>query len=142
MSFPPVPWATPTLLLLSIAIAAVLVYAPYPLVAYGRFRLGFQAIATPRAFNDQLPGFSQRANWAHQNAFETFTIYTAAALMAYVVGVNSPAAGWAAIAFMVARTLYPIFYIANIPLGRSLSFGIGTASTVTLFILSLTHITR
>jgi uncharacterized MAPEG superfamily protein len=70
---------------------------------------------------------AQRATWAHQNSFEAFMIFAAAALMAYVTGQNSSLATGAAIAFVIARSLYSVFYILNIPVGRSLMFGIGSA---------------
>lgn len=128
---------TSAILLDSIAVAAALIYAPFLVVAYGRLQIGYEALATPRAIFDQLPPIAQRATWAHQNAFETFPAFAAAALTAYVTNQNSEWAGWCAIAFVVARSLYPVFYILNVPLGRSLMFGIGTLSTVILFALSL-----
>jgi uncharacterized MAPEG superfamily protein len=142
MALPALPFPTPVVLLYCIAIAAALIYVPFILVAYGRLQIGPEALAKPRALVDKLPGFAQRANAAHQNAFETFIVFSVAALMAYVTGLNSASAAWAAIAFVVARTLYPVFYVANIPLLRSLMFGIGTISTASLFIQSLMHITR
>jgi uncharacterized MAPEG superfamily protein len=142
MTLPTLPYSTPVLLLGSIAAAAALIYLPLVLVAIGRAQIGMEAIATPRAVVDKLSPPAQRASWAHANAFETFSIYTAAALMAYVAGVQSTDAGWAAIAFVTARTFYPLFYIANIPLGRSLCFAIGSISTLNLFIASLQAIAK
>jgi uncharacterized MAPEG superfamily protein len=115
----------PLILLASIAAAAVLIYFPYGVVAYGRFQV------------DKLPAFAKRATWAHQNSFETFTPFVAAALMAYVTGVTSTNAGIAAIAFVVSRFLFSLFYILNVPPLRSLMFGIGSAATITLFYESL-----
>jgi uncharacterized MAPEG superfamily protein len=129
----------PTTFLYSIAAAAILIYVPYVVVAYGRWRVGFD-LAAPRALFDKLPPYAQRATWAHQNSFEAFMIFAAAALMAYVTGVNSSLGVLAAIAFIVARLLYSIFYILNIPILRSLMFGIGTFSSVTLFYLSIIQI--
>ncbi|MDX2241054.1 MAG: MAPEG family protein [Leptolyngbyaceae cyanobacterium bins.302] len=142
MNLPALPVSTPVVLLYSIAIASALIYLPYTLVAYERLQLGPQAFVTPRAATDKLPGFAQRASWAHQNGFETFTTFATAALMAYVTGVQSPTAAWAAIAFVLARSVYPVFYIANIAAGRALMFAVGSSSTAILFILSLLHITQ
>lgn len=127
---------TSAILLDSIAATAALIYAPFLVVAYGRFQIGYDP-AKPRALFDQLPPIAQRATWAHQNAFETFPVFAAAALMAYVTNQTSELAGWCAIAFVVARSFYPVFYILNVPLARSLMFGIGSLSTVILFALSL-----
>ncbi|MEH1837757.1 MAG: MAPEG family protein [Nostoc sp.] len=127
--------------LYSIAAAVVLIYVPFLLVAYARARIGSEMFSTPRALFDKLPPYAQRATWAHQNTFEAFMVFAAAALMAYVTGVNSTKAQVAAIAFVVARLLYSIFYILNIPLLRSLMFAIGMLSCATLFFLSIIQAT-
>jgi uncharacterized MAPEG superfamily protein len=128
--------ATPELLLISIPAAAVLIYLPYLVVAYGRFQVGYD-ISAPRAVFDKLPDYAKRATWAHQNSFETFMVYTAAAFMAYLTGVNSTSASGAAIAFVISRFLFSAFYILNVPIGRSLMFGVGSAATYLLFAQSL-----
>lgn len=131
-------FTAPTVFLTSIVAAAVLIYIPYLAVAYGRFQVGYD-MAAPRAMFDKLPPYAQRANWAHQNTLEAFPIFAAAALMAYVTGQNSQLAQIAAITFVVARLLYSGFYIANIPLGRSLMFAIGSLCSGTLFVSSVLH---
>jgi uncharacterized MAPEG superfamily protein len=136
MSLPPLPLSTPAMLLYAIATAAVLVYLPFLVVAYGRLQAGYD-MAQPRALFDKLPAYAQRATWAHENAFESFVLFAAAALMAYVTGQQSALAGWAAIAYVVARLLYPTFYILNVPIGRSLMFLTGSLSITTLIGLSL-----
>jgi uncharacterized MAPEG superfamily protein len=124
------------ILLYCIVAAAALIYLPFLIVASGRVQVGYD-LSAPRAMFDKLPPYAQRATWAHQNSFEAFMIFTAAALMAYVTGQNSSLAVGAAIAFVIARSLYSVFYILDIPLARSLMFAIGTACSATLFVLSL-----
>lgn len=126
---------TPGWLLISIGLASVLVYLPFLLVGYARFRAGYD-IAAPRAMFDRLPPYAQRATWAHQNGFESLALFAPAALMAYVTGQDSQAAFGAAAAYLAARALYPMFYILNIPLLRSLMFAIASLGTFTLFVLS------
>lgn len=128
-----------SIVLYSIVAAAVLVYLPFLVVAYGRQQVGYD-ISAPRAMFDKLPSYAQRATWAHQNAFESFMLFVAAALMAYVTGVNSSLATGAAIAYIIARLLYSVFYILNIPILRSLMFGIGSLSIGTLMVLSLLQV--
>ncbi len=129
---------TQSVLLWAIVGAAVTIYLPFLVVAYGRVQLGYIADASaPRAMFDKLPPYAQRATWAHQNCLEAFSIFTAAALMAYVTGIDSTLATVVAIAFVVARILYSCFYILNIPVGRSLMFGVGSLCDITLFTLSL-----
>jgi uncharacterized MAPEG superfamily protein len=124
------------ILLYCIAAAAALIYLPFLVVGYARVKVGYD-ISAPRAMFDKLPPYAQRATWAHQNSFETFIIFAAAALMAYVTGQNSSVATGAAIAFVITRLLYSVFYIFNIPLARSLMFAIGSLCSATLFVLSL-----
>lgn len=133
-------WSVSAVLLYAIAAAAILIYVPFGVVAYGRMTVGYDT-AAPRAAFDKLPAFAQRATWAHQNSFESFMIFAAAALMAYVTGVESPTALWAAIAYVVARFFFSVFYILNVPLGRSLMFGVGSGAIATLFVLSLMQVT-
>jgi uncharacterized MAPEG superfamily protein len=127
------------LLVYSILISYILIYIPFLVVGYARTKIGYDTSA-PREMLDKLPAYAKRASWAHQNAFETFMPYAAAAILAYITGVNSNLAVGAAIAFVVARFFYSLFYIFNIPLARSLTFGIGTLSTMTLFISSILKI--
>lgn len=128
----------PTLLLYSIAAAAVLVYLPFLPIGWARLSVGYD-MASPRLMFDKLPPYAQRATWAHQNAFESIALFAPAAILAYVTGQDSQLAGIAAIAYVIARFLFPVFYIFNLPLLRSLMFAVASASTATLFWLSLTH---
>ena len=125
----------PGFLLLSIALAAFLIYLPYLVVAYGRFQVGYNPSA-PRAQFPQLPAYAQRATWAHENAFESMITYAPAALMAYLTGQDSNLAGIAALLYLVARTLYPLFYILDLPWWRSPMFAIANLGTLTLYVLS------
>jgi uncharacterized MAPEG superfamily protein len=129
--------ATSTILLGSIAVAAALVYAPFLVVAVARLKSGVD-LAAPRAAFDKLPDYAKRATWAHQNSWEAFTLYGIAALMAYATQQDSPTIVNCAIGFTVARLLYSIFYIINIPIGRSLMFGIGSVAIYTLMASSIT----
>ena len=126
-----------TILLGAIAIGAGLVYLPYLVVAYARFQVGYDT-AAPRALFDKLPGYGQRATWAHQNAWEAFAIFTTAALMAYVTGQGSDQARWAAIAWVPARLIFALAYIFNSPPLRALMFGVGSVCSFTLMALSVT----
>jgi uncharacterized MAPEG superfamily protein len=128
-----------TVLLYAIAIAAILIYVPFLVVAYGRLQVGYNA-AAPQTLFDKLPAYSQRATWAHRNSFESFTLFAPAALIAYITGQDTALVAGAAIAYLLARLLYSVFYILNVPLLRSLMFAIGTTSISILFGVSLLSI--
>ena len=53
-----------------------------------------------------------------------------------MTGQDSAIALGAAIAYIIARALYSVFYILNIPLLRSAMFAIGSLGIYTLFFLS------
>ncbi|MEO0532724.1 MAG: MAPEG family protein [Cyanobacteria bacterium P01_A01_bin.123] len=127
--------SVPGLFLVAIAIAAILVYVPFGVVGYGRLVVGYDS-TQPRALFDKLPPYAQRATWAHENGFESLAFFAPAALMAYVTGQSSTVALGAAIAYLIARLLYPLFYILNIPTLRSLMFGVANIGVFTLFFLS------
>ena len=124
------------ILLYCVAAGVVLIYLPFTSVGYARISVGYD-MGAPRAMFDKLPDYAKRATWAHENTFEAFTIFAPAALMAYVTGQNSSLAIGAAIAFVVVRLLYSLFYIFNIPLARSLMFAIGVLCSGTLYVLSI-----
>ena len=69
-------------------------------------------------------------------------VFTASALIAYITAVDDPLAGLAAITFVITRFFYSAFYILNLPMLRSLMFGISSLGTVTLFALSIMKITH
>jgi uncharacterized MAPEG superfamily protein len=132
--------SVPATLLYAIAAAAALVYFPFLVVAFGRFQVGYDA-AIPRALFDKLPDYAKRATWAHQNSFESFSLFAAAALMAYVTRVSDPLAVQVAIAYVVARFFFSVFYILNVPVLRSAMFAIGSTGIILLFGLSLKQVT-
>jgi len=129
----------PAVLLYSLAGGAILIYLPFFAVAWARLKMGYDYQA-PRAMFDQLPAYGQRATWAHQNAFESFIFYAPAAIMAYVTGVDATLAFWAAIAYLVGRFFYPIFYIVNLAPARSFMFALGSLSSLILYALSILEI--
>ena len=131
--------SVPVTLIAAIAMAAVLVYVPFLVVAYGRFQVGYDP-AKPRALFDKLPAYAQRATWAHENSFESFMLFAAGALMAYVTQVSSPLAAGAAVIYVIARSLFSLFYILNLSLLRSMMFGVGSLAIATLMGLSIRQI--
>ncbi|OZH51407.1 hypothetical protein AFK68_31315 [Hydrocoleum sp. CS-953] len=126
----------PSILLDAIVIGAILVYAPFLVVAYGRVKVGYD-LGAPRALFEKLPDYAKRATWAHQNSFETFLLFATASFMAYLTEQDSVLAIGAAVAFVIGRFFYSIFYILDVPIGRSLMFVISSSGTAILFILSL-----
>jgi uncharacterized MAPEG superfamily protein len=124
------------ILLYGIAIAGGLIYLPYIVVAYGRLSIGIDMNA-PRAMFDRLPDYAKRATWAHQNSFETFGLFAAAALTTYVSNAASDKTSLYVLAFLAARFLFTLFYILDLPWLRSPMWAISMVCIGGLFSVSL-----
>lgn len=85
-------------------------------------------------------GRARRANNAQYNAFEAFAPFAAAVLMAQFAGVDPVRVTQLAIAFIVARVLHGVFYIADVHALRSLAFAAGYACILWLMVLAATAI--
>jgi len=55
-------------------------------------------LEAPRAMFERLPAWGKRANWAHQNSFEAFTLFAPACLLTLVSGVHGTVSGGLALA--------------------------------------------
>ncbi|MFM1799702.1 MAG: hypothetical protein RLZZ117_1980, partial [Cyanobacteriota bacterium] len=68
-------------------------------------------LAAPRAMFERLPAWGKRANWAHQNTFEAFTLHAPACLLALIVAAH----GWAPTSLAIgAAWLHPLLRLAYI----------------------------
>jgi uncharacterized MAPEG superfamily protein len=90
----------------------------------------------PRLQYAQLEGSGARAYAAQQNAWEALPVFAAAVIIAHLAGVDPAKSALAAQVFIVARVLYPIFYIANKDVLRSLAFIIGLGACIALFVMA------
>jgi uncharacterized MAPEG superfamily protein len=82
----------------------------------------------------------QRANAAHLNAFEAFAPFAAAVLMAQLAGVDATLVVRLALAFVVFRVLHGIFYLADQPPLRSLSWLGGFVCVAWLMVAAARHV--
>lgn len=76
----------------------------------------------PREQQAHLTGVGARALAAHQNAFESLIVFSAAILLALVTSTTGETIQLLAIVHIVARIFYNILYLINISLLRSLSW--------------------
>ena len=74
----------------------------------------------PREQQAKLEGFGARALAAHQNAFESLIIFSAAVLLAIATNTLSETVQWLAIAHVASRVIYNVLYLANISTFRSI----------------------
>ncbi len=124
--------------LLCVFIAFLLIYLPkIPLsVAMGKQPEGYDN-NNPRAQQAKLTGWGERARNAHANAFESFPAFAAAVFVAHLAHANEKYSAILAITYVVARTIYPLVYMANVGVVRSAVWSVGFGATCGLFALPL-----
>jgi uncharacterized MAPEG superfamily protein len=117
---------------------AVVIASLFPLAA-ARSKADFTPadLAAPRAMFERLPAWGKRANWAHQNSFEAFTLHAPACLLALIAAHTGTAPTGLAIA---AAWLHPALrlgyigaYVANLPPLRSLCWAGAILCTAFLY---------
>ncbi|TMP03034.1 hypothetical protein CWC11_15365 [Pseudoalteromonas sp. S3178] len=120
------------------AILAVLMpyFAKVP-VAVAMAKLGRYDNKHPRSQQEKLTGFGARALAAHQNCFESLTVFAVA--IAVVLGTNSINAvtETLVVTHIVSRTLYCIFYWLNLDIIRSLVWFIGLGTAIAMIVVSI-----
>ena len=94
-------------------------------------------MGAPRAMFERLPAWGKRANWAHQNSFEAFTLFAPACLLALIAGVHSTVANALALASPLLRLVYIGAYVADLAPLRSLCWAGGMVCTGVLYVEGL-----
>lgn len=118
-----------------VLIAAVL---PYLWAACAKSGASGYNNRNPRAWLAKQEGNYrvQRANAAHLNAFEAFAPFAAGVVMAQLAGVDAATIAALALAFVVLRIAHGLFYLADVPLARSLAWLGGYACVLALLVLA------
>lgn len=88
----------------------------------------------PREQQAALTGWGARALAAHQNLLEAFPLFAAGVLLAEFKGAPQGSVDAVAVAFVAARVLYQIFYLADRAKLRSLSWVIGYGCSIALLL--------
>jgi uncharacterized MAPEG superfamily protein len=119
-----------------VLVAFLLIYLPkLPLsAAMAKEGKGYDN-KNPRAQQERLTGWGARARAAHMNGFEAFPPFAAAVFVAHLAHADARWSAILAVTHVVARTIYPFIYLANVGIARSLVWGVGFFATVGLFIL-------
>jgi len=90
----------------------------------------------PRAQYTQLTGRAAHAIAAQMNAFEALAVFAPAVLVAHMAHADPVWSARLAVAWVVARVLHGMFYLADVDIARSGIFGIGMACDAGLFVLA------
>ena len=123
---------------LCVFLALVLTFGTkIPLAIAMRLRPGGYDNKHPRRQQAELEGWGARAHAAHANGFEAFAPFAAGVVIAHLAGLDEHRATILSVAFVVARTLYVVCYIANLDYLRSAVWGVGLLATCGLYLLPL-----
>ena len=88
----------------------------------------------PRAFLENTEGKQKRAHWTQLNSFEAFPAFAAAVIIAHLTGSAQATIDNLAMAFILFRILYGVFYIYDQATLRSVVWAGGFACTIALFL--------
>lgn len=115
----------------------VAIFMPWVMAAYAKFSSGFNSKDNhnPREFLSKLTGIAARANAAQLNSYEAFPPFAVAVIIAHLTGNAAQATIdiWA-VAFILCRLLFCLFYVLDKALLRSLAWSLGFVCVVALFI--------
>jgi uncharacterized MAPEG superfamily protein len=119
---------------MTLAEACVLAAAVLPYVLAGAAKSARVDNHQPRAGMEKVGGWQRRAYWAHQNAFEAFAPFAAGVILAQMHSVAQGRVDAIALTFVAARLLHGICYIGNWATARSISWALGIACVIALFL--------
>lgn len=120
---------------MSIAFWCVFIAAmlPYAFTILAKTRKDFDN-RNPREYFENLKGWQKRAHWVQVNSFEAFPAFAVGVIIASINHASPTTVNFLAIAFICARILYGICYLANTSLLRTFVWGLGFISIIGLFL--------
>jgi uncharacterized MAPEG superfamily protein len=124
--------------LVCLPLGFALVYLPkIPLsMAMAREPEGYDN-AAPRDQQAKLTGWGRRAAAAHANGFESFPAFAAGVLATQVTGASPRWAALLSVAYVAARLLYTVAYLAGVAPLRSAIWTVGFVASVGLMVLPI-----
>lgn len=122
---------------MTLAYWCVLIAGVMPIltIAVAKLQRGYDN-NNPRAWLDQQQGMRRRADYAHRNHFEAFPFFAAAVIVAQQLNAPQTSIDTMAAAFIVARIVYTLSYLADRPNLRSAAFLIGYGLVLGLFFMA------
>ena len=127
---------------MSIALIVLILVAlmPYALAGVGGYfkakQFGKADNHNPREQTANLTGPGARAYAAQANSWEALAFYSAVIVVVFASGVSLSALTIPALIFAASRIIYPVAYIADLPMLRSSMFGVGLFSCLYMLYLA------
>ncbi len=109
---------------------------PYLLTGYAKSSARGYDNRAPRDWQSRLEGRAARAHWAHLNGFEAFPLFAAAVIIAHLAHAEQAKIDLLALAFIAARIVYSVLYVAGIARLRSVVWALGFAACIAMFVFA------
>ena len=121
---------------MTIAFACILFMGILPIVCAGIAKKGFDGYdnSRPREWLAKQTGFRARANAAQANTFESLPLFFAAVIIASFIHAPQGRIDLFAVAFVIARCLYVLCYLADWPTLRTVAWTLGLMSILAIFL--------
>ncbi len=122
----------------SLLVSVILIFIPRGVVAreQGKQPEGYDN-ATPRVQVSKLSGLGQRAQGAHLNSFESFTLFAPAVLACELRHVSVGSTAALSLVYVALRVLYLGLYLGDKPSARSPIWALGLLTTLGLYVLAI-----
>tara|TARA_Y100001968_G_C19381823_1_gene730729 strand:- start:1059 stop:1523 length:465 start_codon:yes stop_codon:yes gene_type:complete len=117
-------------------------------IAYARYgsKFKYRYLEQPRTLIKYYKPWGKRAQWAHENSFEAFIIYSPAIILAIILeiqGISLPIiVNQAAILYPAFRILYVILFLINKPILRSFFWGGGLCCSLLIYFLCFNNVLK
>jgi uncharacterized MAPEG superfamily protein len=116
----------------------MLIYAPRMAAIRGAIdQEGRYDLSDPRPQQARLTGRGSRAQAAHLNSIEAFAPFAAAVWVAHYAGADAWLRDALAVAFVAARGLYILAYLADLNPWRTVVWTVGIFTVIGLFVSPL-----
>ncbi|KZN52285.1 MAPEG family protein [Pseudoalteromonas luteoviolacea] len=124
-------------IIMCVLIAVILPYVAKVPIIIAANKAGGYDNKQPRAQQGQLSGLGARAVAAHYNCFESLIVFGVAVAVTLSTGATGSAIQSLAIAHIIARCLYCVFYWTDLDLLRSLSWTVGILCPIAMIVMCL-----
>lgn len=121
--------------MICLALAVLIPFLIHIPLGIARLRAKNFDIRYPRQI--ELSGWGKRIYAAHFNALESLAYFTPAVLIAYVLKADPDMSSKLAMAFVIARSLHPVFYALNLGWLRFTSWLVGVGASLGLIYISV-----
>ena len=114
----------------------IAVFIPLAFAGYAKFGSKGYDNRSPREFLDKVQGKYKRAHYVQMNSYEAFPPFAVGVIIAHNSGALQSQINFFAVAFVIFRILYGIFYVIDQHQLRSVVWFLAFSCVIGLFVIS------